>query len=90
MFPSSWVSFLPMFPSTFRAPSKYNLYRLFETATIALEVTMQSLGLDEELYRFPILDALVEVFEQWLLLVVWMSEEESLTVNANLPSSAIS
>ena len=33
---------------------------------------MKSLvGLDEELYRLPILHTLVEVFEQWLLLVVY-------------------
>ena len=32
---------------------------------------MKSFGLDKELYRLPILHALVEVFEQWLLLIVW-------------------
>ena len=32
---------------------------------------MKSLGLDEELYRLPILHTLIEVFEQWLLLIVW-------------------
>jgi hypothetical protein len=32
---------------------------------------MKSFGLDEELYRFSILDTLVEFFEQWLLCLVW-------------------
>ena len=32
---------------------------------------MKSFGLDEELYRLPILHALVEVFEQRILCLVW-------------------
>ena len=44
---------------------------LFKTAAIAFKVTVKSFDLDEELYRLSILDTLVEVFEQWLLLIVW-------------------
>ena len=46
-------------------------HSLFETTTITLEVTVQALAFDEKLYRLPILDTLVEVFEQWLLCLVW-------------------
>lgn len=46
-------------------------YSLFNTTTIALKVTVKSFGLDEELYRLPILYTLIQVFEQWLLLFVW-------------------
>ena len=32
---------------------------------------MKSFGFEEELYRLPILHTLVEIFEQWLLCLVW-------------------
>ena len=35
------------------------------------KVTVKSFGLDEELNSLPILHTLVEVFEQWLLCLVW-------------------
>ena len=38
-------------------------HSIVKTTAIPLEVTMKSFGFDEELYRFPILDALVEIFE---------------------------
>ena len=41
------------------------------TMAWAQEVQNQTFRLDEEFYRFPIFDTLVEVFEQWLLFIVW-------------------
>ena len=38
---------------------------------MSFKVTVQSLGFDEELYRFPVLHALVQVFEQRFLCLVW-------------------
>ena len=46
-------------------------YSFFKAATIAFKVTVQPFGFDEELNRLPILHALVQVFEQRFLFVVW-------------------
>ena len=52
-------------------------YYLLKTGLMQQNTSMRDttritdLYTDEEIYHFAILDALVEVFEQWLLLIVW-------------------